>query len=35
MAMAEEVNTYAVIELTIAEYFPVSANLCLIFDYET
>ena len=28
-------NTYAVIELTITEYFPVSAHLSLIFNYET
>ena len=31
----KDVNTYAVIELTIPEYFPVSAHLCLIFNYET
>ena len=28
-------NTYAVIELTIPEYFPISAHLSLIFNYET
>jgi hypothetical protein len=31
----KDVNTYAVIELTIPEYFPVSAHFCLIFNYET
>ena len=31
----KDVNTYAVIELTIPEYFPISAHLSLIFNYET